>query len=393
MTRTWEPVTIVTVAVITALVIGIPLERSRDVSSVVDFLVPFGSAVGIFAILAIGLNVQWGYTGVFNFGIAGFFMVGAYAAAIVVKEPAAGGSLTYVGGWGEHLAFLPFDSREWLPHLVGMAAAAAFCGLLALVLALPILRLREDYLAICTIGVAEVLRRIAIEEDGLVNGSRGLISIPRPFGDWVDPGNYKWVMLGIIVLVLILIYVAVEGAARSPWGRVLRAVREDEQAAASSGKNVFGFKLQSFVFGAALMGIGGALYGYEQGAIAPDSFTPFFGTFIIWTMLIVGGSGNNGGAILGAYIVWGFWTTSLQLQSYNMPDALQVRIFYIRDFLVGVIIVTILLLRPQGLLPEQRRVSRWLERRVAQLRRAERKPPVSPPPTAPPGAGAEEVAG
>ena len=92
MTRTWEPITIVTVAIITALVIGIPLERSRDVSSVIDFLVPFGSAVGIFAILAIGLNVQWGYTGVFNFGIAGFFMVGAYTAAIFVKDPAAGGA-------------------------------------------------------------------------------------------------------------------------------------------------------------------------------------------------------------------------------------------------------------------------------------------------------------
>ena len=388
MTRTWDAVTIVTVCVITALVVGIPLERSRDVSSVVEFLVPFGTAVGIFAILSIGLNVQWGYTGVFNFGIAGFFMVGAYTAAIFTKDPASGASISYIGGWGEDLAFLPFfDSRQWMPHLIGMTAAAALSAALALVLALPILRLREDYLAICTIGVAEVLRRIAIEEDGLVNATRGLTAIPRPFGDWVDPSNYKYVMFAIVVAMLVLVYLAVEGAARSPWGRVLRAVREDEQAAAASGKNVFGFKLQSFVFGAALMGIGGALYGYEQGAIAPDSFTPFFGTFIVWTMLIAGGAGNNGGAILGAYVVWGFWSTSLQLQSYNMPDVLQIRIFYIRDLLVGTIIVLILLLRPQGLLPEQRRVSRWLERRVAQLRRAERKP------AAPPGPPAEEAAG
>lgn len=381
MTLGANRLTIVTVAFITLLVVGIPLERSRDVSAVINFLVPFGSAVAIFAILAIGLNVQWGYTGVFNFGIAGFFMVGAYTGAIFTKDAASGTSIEYIGGWGDQLAFLPFfDSREWLPHLIGMLAAGVFCAALALVLALPILRLREDYLAICTIGIAEVLRRIVIEEDRLANATRGLTAIPRPLSGWVEPENYKYVAFAIIVTILITIFIAVEGAARSPWGRVLRAVREDEQAAAASGKNVFGFKLQSFCFGAAIMGMGGALYGYEQGAIAPDTFTHFFGTFIIWTMLIVGGSGNNAGAILGAYIVWGFWTTSLQIQSYPIPDVLRIRVFYIRDFLVGAIIVLILLMRPQGLLPEQRRVSRWLERRVSLLRRAERKSAELPPP-------------
>jgi len=378
MMRNWSPLTAITVAVITILIIAVPYERSGSARSVVDFLVPFATTVAVFAILAIGLNVQWGYTGVFNFGIAGFFMVGAYTAAIFTKDPATGGAITYIGGWGDDLAFLPFfDSEEWLPHLIGLAAAGFFCALLALVLALPILRLREDYLAIVTIGIAEVLRRIAIEEDRLVNATRGLTGIPRPFGGWVEPENYKYVIFCIIVSFLVLLFVAVEGAARSPWGRVLRAVREDEQAAAASGKNVFGFKLQSFMFGAAIMGMGGALYGYEAGAIAPDTFTHFFGTFIVWAMLIVGGAGNNGGAILGAYIVWGFWSLTLQIQSYDLPDALRIRIFYIRDFVVGALIVLVLLLRPQGLLPEERRVSRWLERRVARLRREERTQPSS----------------
>lgn len=368
-----HPVTLAAVVVMTALIVGLPAERSRDARSVVDFLVPFGTAVAIFAVVAIGLNVQWGYTGVFNFGVVGFFMVGAYVGAIFAKDPATGEFQRYIGGYGDALAFLPFlDSREWLPHLFGVLAAGLVCALVALVLALPILRLHEDYLAITTIGIAEVLRRISIEEHGLVNGTRGLTGIPRPFSGWVDPGDYKYVIFAVMLVVLALVYVGVEGAARSPWGRVLRAVREDEQAASASGKDVFAFKLQAFVFGAVLMGMGGAVYGYEQGAISPDTFTHFFGTFLIWTMLIVGGAGNNAGAILGAYMIWGLWSVTLQIQGYDLPDFLRTRLFYIRDFLLGSIIVAVLLLRPQGLLPEQPRVSRWLERRVARLRREER---------------------
>lgn len=368
-----HPVTLAAVVVMTALIVGLPAERSRDARSVVDFLVPFGTAVAIFAVVAIGLNVQWGYTGVFNFGVVGFFMVGAYVGAIFAKDPATGEFQRYIGGYGDALAFLPFlDSREWLPHLFGVLAAGLACALVALVLALPILRLHEDYLAITTIGIAEVLRRVSIEEHGLVNGTRGLTGIPRPFSGWVDPGDYKYVIFAVMLVVLALVYVGVEGAARSPWGRVLRAVREDEQAASASGKDVFAFKLQAFVFGAVLMGMGGAVYGYEQGAISPDTFTHFFGTFLIWTMLIVGGAGNNAGAILGAYMIWGLWSVTLQIQGYDLPDFLRTRLFYIRDFLLGSIIVAVLLLRPQGLLPEQPRVSRWLERRVARLRREER---------------------
>jgi branched-chain amino acid transport system permease protein len=371
MDRT-SPIAVIVAVLILALMIGMPYERSGSVTSVFNFLVPFFTVVCIFAIVAIGLNVQWGYTGVLNFGVVGFFMVGAYTAAIFTKQPADSDFVQYVGGFGDHLAFFPIlDSEQWLPALIGILAAGGFAALLALLLAFPLLRLREDHLAIVTIGVAEVLRRIVIEERGLVNGTRGLPGIPRPFSGWVDPSEYRYVIFLAVLAVLLITFVAVEAAARSPWGRVLRAIREDEGAAAAVGKSVLWFKLQSFVFGAAVMGMAGALYAYQQGAISPDAFTHFFGTFLIWTMLIVGGSGNNLGAILGAFIVWGLWSITLQLSAYNIPEFLRVRIFYFRDFAIGLLIVTVLLLQPRGLLPERRRVSRWLERRVARLRRAE----------------------
>lgn len=373
MLRPGRIITPAVILLITTLLIALPAERSRDPWSVIDFLIPFATVVVIFSLLAIGLNVQWGYTGVFNFGVVGFFMLGAYVAAIMTKGPSTGRFVTYVGGFGDRLDLLPFlDSEQWLPALIGLLAAGAAAGLLALVLALPVLRLREDYLAITTIGVAEVLRRIVIEERGLVNGTRGLTGIPRPFGGWVDPGDYKYVIFLAAVVLLVVVFIAVESGVRSPWGRVLRAVREDEDAAAAMGKPVLAFKMQSFVFGAMLMGMAGAVFGFEQGAISPDAFTHFFGTFIIWTMLMLGGSGNNLGAIVGAYIVWGIWSITLQIQGYDLPDAVRTRIFFMRDFAIGAIIVIVLLLRPQGLIPERPRVSRWLEQRVAQLRRQER---------------------
>ena len=361
---------------VTLAVVIMPAERSgwewRD--SVIPFLATFATTVAIFAIFSLGLNIQWGYTGIFNFGIAAFFMVGAYTAAIFTKPPPQDPRFVkYVGGFGDKLDFLPFlDSGQWLPFLFGTAAAAIVCGLLAFLLSIPTLRLREDYLAIATIGIAELLRNISVEEEGLVNGARGLIGIPRPFHDFFDPGDYKFVYLAIAVAVLILVYIAVERGIRSPWGRVLRALREDELTTAASGKNVFAFKMQGFVFGAMIMGVGGSIYAYERGSVSPDTFSHFFATFIFWAMLIVGGSGNNKGAILGAYVIWGFWIVSLQLLGYPLPDFVKSRIFFIRDFILGALIVSVLLLRPQGLLPEERRVSIWLEREVRRVRRLDR---------------------
>ncbi len=252
-----------------------------------SYLAGFLILVLIYGVFAIGLNVHWGYTGIFNFGVAGFFAVGAYTFAIITKEPASGGYITYIGGLS-------------LPYPVGLIGAGVACAILAFIIGIPTLRLREDYLAIASIGVAETLRRVFVNEMWLVNGTRGMIGIPQPLHGLVDTADYKYVYLAIAAFILLLVYLAVERGIRSPWGRVLRAIREDETTAAASGKNIFAFKMQAFMLGAFIMGIGGAMYASYVRAITPDTFVPMFGTFLIWVMLIVGGSGNNKGAILGA---------------------------------------------------------------------------------------------
>jgi branched-chain amino acid transport system permease protein len=290
----------------------------------------------------------------------------------VTKAPADDEFATYIGGFGDALAAVPLPGAgEWLPFLVAVLAAAGLSALLALLLGWPTVRLREDYLAIALIGAAEVLRRIATEEKWLVNGSRGLGGIPRPLSGVVDAESYRYVFLALTVALLAIVFVLVDRGIRSPWGRVLRAIREDEAATAASGKDVVAFKLQGFVLGAAIMGAGGAFFAFQQGAISPDAFSHFFGTFIFWAMLIAGGSGNMVGAMVGVYVIWGLWSTSLQLQGFDLPAFIAGRIPHLRDMLIGVIIVSVLLLNPKGLVPEQARVSRWLDQRVASMRRAE----------------------
>jgi branched-chain amino acid transport system permease protein len=303
-------------------------------------------------------------------------MLGAYTAAIITKSPAQGNFTHYIGGWGEDLNFIPgLAMDQWFIFLVGTAAAGIAAGILALLVSIPTLRLREDYLAIATIGIAELLRRIVIQEDSLVNGTRGLTGIPHPLSDLTSSDDYKYLLLAIVVAVLIVIYVALERAVRSPWGRVLIGLREDELATEAAGKNVFGFKTQGFVLGAVIMGIGGSVYAYASSSITPETFTHFFATFLFWAMLMIGGSGNNKGAIAGAYVLWGFWTLTLQIQGYDLGDAIQSRMPYFRDMALGALIVGVLLLRPAGLLPQERRVSLWVERSVKRMR------PQQPPPS------------
>lgn len=366
----------IVILVITVLIIVIPYERSGgNEDGTLSFFVSFLTLVAIYAIFALGLNIQWGYTGVFNFGVLGFFLLGAYTAAIVTKGPAEGGFTTYIGGWGEDLDFIPgLAMDQWFIFLVGTGAAGLVAGLVASLVAIPTLRLREDYLGIATIGIAELLRRIVIQEDNLVNGTRGLTGIPHPLGNVVSTGEYKYVLLAIVVGVLIIVYLALERAVRSPWGRVLIGLREDELATEAAGKNVFAFKMQGFVLGAVIMGIGGSVYAYASSSITPETFTHFFATFIFWAMLMIGGSGNNKGAIAGAYVLWGFWTLTLQIQGYDLGNTIQNRMPYIRDLVLGSLIVGVLLFRPAGLLPQERRVSLFVERSVKRLQSGKSRP-------------------
>ena len=321
-----------------------------EIGGYIAYLVSLAIMAGIYAVFALGLNIQWGYTGLFNIGIAGFFAIGAYTSAMVTTPMPTGVYAQYV-----HQIF-----GLNLPFVFGLLGAALVCGIVALLIGIPTLRLGEDYLAIATLGIAETVRLIFNNETWLANGPRGLMGLPQPFHYLVDPRNYNYVYLIIIVLVMVLIYLLIERAIRSPWGRVLRAIREDEVSAAMSGKDIFNFKMQSLVFGAMVMGIGGALYAHYTKAISPSVFTPLYGTFIIWVMLMAGGSGNNKGAILGAYVIWGIWVGTTFLTDF-MPHTLKARAPYIRFLVIGVLLELILIYRPQGMLGEEKKVSKLIE--------------------------------
>jgi branched-chain amino acid transport system permease protein len=305
-----------------------------ELSGVVAVLVFTGIFAGIYALLSLGLNLQWGFTGLFNIGIAGFYAIGAYTSALLTTPAPP----NRVGGFG-------------MPILVGMLGSMLTAGLLAALIGRLTLRLREDYLAIATIGLAETLRLVLKNEAWLTNGVQGIRDIPRPL-QYLLQGSYDVFYLLLLVVSVVIVYLALERLVRSPWGRVLKAIREDEDVTASFGKDVVRFKMQALVLGAMLMGLGGSFYAHYVKYISPDTFNPLMGTFIVWIMVMAGGSGNNRGAITGAVVIWGLWSLS-DFVTDLLPSPLDTRASYIRVILIGLVLQAILLKRPQGLLPER----------------------------------------
>jgi branched-chain amino acid transport system permease protein len=302
-----------------------------DLTGILAYATFFAITAGIYALLSLGLNLQWGHTGLFNIGVSGFFAIGAYTSAILTKGPVS----EHLGGLG-------------MPFLIGMAGAGAVSGLVAYLLAFPTLRLKEDYLAIATIGIAESIRLIFNNEDWLSNGARGIRAIPQPLHRAID-FDYNYFYLIIVLLTVLVVYLALERALKSPWGRVLRAIKEDKVVAEATGKDVFSFRTQSLVLGSIIMGLAGALYAHQIKFISPEAFEPWQATFIVWVMLIVGGSGNNRGAILGAFMVWGVWTGTEFITDF-LPAAMQTRAGALRVIFIGVLLEAILLWRPVGIL-------------------------------------------
>ncbi|MGQ3329735.1 MULTISPECIES: branched-chain amino acid ABC transporter permease [Halorubrum] len=296
--------------------------------------------IGVFGMLALALNLHWGYTGLFNIGIVGFMGIGIYVTALVSKPPVAEGGAAQVGGFG-------------LPLVVGVVAGVVAAGLFGLLVALPALRLRADYLAIVTVAFSEIVRFTMMSRTfqtftvpdtidlwlftidptadtvGL-GGGGGLIlnytdpleALLRTLFLWepylgfvavvertLIPNNPKPVIDGLAYGVLLLIgvglfYLLLSRTGKSPFGRVLKAIREDEDVANALGKDTDRFKLTAFVLGAALMGLGGILWYSSRGSITPPSFRPNI-TFFIWIALIIGGSGSNTGSFLGGAIFAG----------------------------------------------------------------------------------------
>jgi len=305
-----------------------------ELAGLISYGTFFLSMVGIYAVLALGLNMQWGFTGQLNIGVAAFFAVGAYSAAIVTTAPG-----------GDHLGGLG------LPFVVGLMVAMIVAGILALAVGLITLNLRSDYLAIATIGIAEIVRLVLKNEQWLTNGVRGIPSIPHPI-PWLSGIERAIAFLLVVLLVVAAVYWIVERLYRSPWARVLRAIRANEDGVRAAGKNVLRFRVEAFVIGAMFMGLGGALYAHFTTFISPRAFDPMFATFVVWVMLIAGGSGNNRGAILGALVIWGVWTLTETITGM-LPDELVTRASAMRIFLIGLLLEIILLTRPQGILPEK----------------------------------------
>jgi branched-chain amino acid transport system permease protein len=296
-----------------------------------------------YAIISLGLNVQWGQTGLFNVGVAGFVAIGAYTSALLTTPD----DPNRFGGFG-------------LPIAIGWAGGAIAASIASFLIGALTIRLRADYLAIATFGVAVVVQLCALNLEPLTGGPFGIGFIPRPFADLAgDPLVFSLLNLTVLTAVVAATYLLLERLARSPWGRVLRAIREDEQAALALGKNATKFRLQAFALGGGIMGLAGACQAHFIGFIAPENYMPIL-TFQVWAMLIVGGSGNNRGAILGAVLVWGIWAASAGAVASIFPPGQQARAAALQIVMIGMALCAILLIRPRGLLGEERVISRHI---------------------------------
>jgi branched-chain amino acid transport system permease protein len=311
------------------------------------YVAQFSVLALIHGLSGLGLNLQWGKTGLFNVGIAAFIALGAYSTALVTT------------------AWLPSTLQgAGVGIVLGLIVAMLFTGALSAAVGALTLRLRTDYLAIATFGIAVVVELSLRNATSVTGGPLGIGFIPRPFPMLADrPAWFACANLGVVAGIVVLVYVLLERLSESPWGRVLRAIREDERAALSLGKRASTYRLQAFAVGGALMGLGGALEAHSIGFISPDHYTATL-TFQIWAMLVIGGSGNHRGVLLGAVFVSAIWSgTGLAAAAWFTPEA-QAQAAAARIVLIGLLLALTLLWRPAGLLPERsrRRLTRETQR-------------------------------
>jgi branched-chain amino acid transport system permease protein len=305
-----------------------------EAAGLINYLVSLGIMSGIYAVLCLGLNLQWGFAGMFNAGIAGFFAIGAYTTAILTTPD----SPNYLGGFG-------------LPIVIAWPVAMLFSGAVAWAIGRICARLQGDYLAMATIGIAEVIRLFIKNAEWLTAGTRGIPNIARPFEGLPSPWN-NLAFMGLVFALVAIIYCAVERAWASPWGRSLRAIRDSDVAAAAIGKDVTQFRVEAFVIGAMIMALAGALSAHYFKFLGISATEPLMVTFLVWVMLIVGGSGNNRGAILGAALIWVIWSAT-ELLTNRLPGEWITRTSYIRVLLIGVILQIVLQRFGKGLIPER----------------------------------------
>jgi neutral amino acid transport system permease protein len=304
----------------------------------------------VYAVSAMSLNLEFGYTGLLNFGQVGFMLVGGYTFALLIPHE-LGRAGTAGGSW-----------PVWAAVIAAMLAGVV----LGLVLGGPTVRLRGDYLAIVTIAIAEILRLTVRSFSGL-GQSFGVIKYTTSFNDlapdlvhrWSEslgvPVNQLWLFIVAWVTVLIVLGL-IALMIRSPWGRVLRAVRDDEDAVRALGKNAFWYKLQVLMVGGAIAGLSGVLFALDLSQLSPVNFLPLV-TFFTWTALILGGAGTLVGPIAGSIIFWVVLTQTSSLSGDLFPSMSSTAVSATRFILMGVLIVVLMVFRPEGLFGKREELS------------------------------------
>ena len=423
-------------AVVAALIVATGLMQSWNSAL---FILNMGL---ISAVMSIGVNLQWGFAGLFNVGVMGFVALGGLATVLVSMDPVpaawrAGGAgvvLALVLGAATIFAAALVRKRmrksKWralvvtailvagffiyravfdpnvqaieavdpaltgylgglgLPVLVAWPVGGLLAAGAAWIIGKTALGLRSDYLAIATLGIAEIIIYILKNEDWLSRGVKNVIGLPRPVPYEIDLQNdpafveraASWgfdpvtastlyVKFGYSILfavVLIIILVMAQLALKSPWGRMMRAIRDNEVAAEAMGKDVTARHLQVFILGSAVCGMAGAMMTTLDGQLTPASYQPLRFTFLVWVMVIVGGSGNNFGAVLGGFLIWFLWVQvepiGLWLMSVitaGLPDGYWLKLHLIdsaahmRLLTMGLILILVLRFSPRGLIPEK----------------------------------------
>jgi branched-chain amino acid transport system permease protein len=398
----------------------------------------------ISAVMSLGVNVQWGYAGLVNFGAMGFAALGGLAVVLVAAPPvqeawAAGGSgillsamivlisitafvvaarrvrrieggRLLLGAFVTVLAFFliaqvygpavsviesvnpsstGFLGGVGLPVLFSWIAAPILAAGAGWLVGNVALGLRADYLAIATLGISEIIITILKNEDWLTRGVKNVVGLPRPVPFEIDLQRSEWFQqfadtlgqpydslssicvrlcfAGLFALVLIVLLWLTESALHSPWGRMIRAVRDSEVAASAMGKDIKKLHLKIFILGSAVIGLAGAMLVTIDGQFTPGAYQPLRFTFLVWIMVIVGGSGNNWGSVLGAFLVWFFWIEAEPLGAWIMEMATEglgqdseLRAHLLRNagqmrlIVMGVLLLVVLRFMPRGLLPERR---------------------------------------
>jgi branched-chain amino acid transport system permease protein len=291
-----------------------------------NYLIAMATFGCFYALMALGLNLVWGMAGMINLGLVGFFAFGAYVSALATKRGGA-------------------------PMALGVAGALLLTAGAGAVMAVVTARLRGDYLAIITLGFSEVVRLVASNEIWLTNGTDGISGIPGPWRGRVTPATFNLIFFALAAVIMLAALAILQRVRHSPYGRVLRAIRDDDQVASVAGKHVLRFKVEAFALSAGILGATGALWGHYTSFIAPDVFVPLITIYVVLA-LTAGGTGNNWGAVIGAFLVV-FFMEGTRFATGWLPSLKPVQVAAVRELAIGASLLIVLRFRPTGLLPER----------------------------------------